>query len=72
MCSSAEQKYTDKCEENAEKLMFDHFGFEKHSSTSNVDDIKFNYLGLVAYRGKKGNLLDVWVVSLLKGTWNNS
>lgn len=32
--------------------MFDHFGFEKPSSTPNVDDITFNELGLVAYRGK--------------------
>lgn len=31
------------------KLMFDHFGFEKPSSTSNVDAITFNELGLVAY-----------------------
>lgn len=37
---------------HGEKLMFDHFGFEKPSSTSNVDDKTFNELGLVAYRGK--------------------
>lgn len=44
--------HTHECGENGEKLMFDHFGFEKPPSTSNVDAITFNELGLVAYRAK--------------------
>lgn len=53
MWSSVEGKIHRQVWENAEKLMFDHFGFENYSSNTNVDDIKLNYLELVAYGGKK-------------------
>lgn len=53
MWSSVQGKIHRQVWENAEKLMFDRFGFENYSSNTNVDDIKLNYPELVAYGGKK-------------------
>lgn len=54
---------------NAEKLVFDHLSFENYSSAANVDDIKLNYLELVAYGGGGGTSFRCLVTFAAQGNW---